>query len=195
VTDSFPRQHARTQRFTLGEPRTLTVSPDGRRVVFLRSAAGDDPVNALWVMDAASGDERCVADPRLLLADADDVDLPAHERARRERSRESAGGITAYATDIDATVAAFALGGTLYVAGLVTGRSRRVEVVGPVFDPRPDPPARRVAYVCGDTLRVAELDGSSRVIVGPDDGDPDTVSWGSADFIAAEEMDRFRGYW
>jgi dipeptidyl-peptidase 4 len=195
VTDSFPRQHARTQRFTLGEPRTLTVSPDGRRVVFLRSAAGDDPVNALWVMDAASGEERCVADPRALLADPDDVDLPAHERARRERSRESAGGITAYATDIGATVAAFALGGRLYVAGLVTGSSRPVEVVGPVFDPRPDPPARRVAYVCGDTLRVAELDGSSRVIVGPDDDDPDTVSWGSADFIAAEEMHRFRGYW
>ena len=31
--DTFPRQYARTQRLTLGEPRNVVVSPDGRRVV------------------------------------------------------------------------------------------------------------------------------------------------------------------
>src|SRR5689334_12672989 len=39
--DTFPRLRARTQRFTLGEPRTLTLCADGSRVLFLRSAAGD----------------------------------------------------------------------------------------------------------------------------------------------------------
>ena len=28
-----------------------------------------------------------------------------------------------------------------------------------------------------------------------DPDDTDTVSWGSADFVAAEEMNRFRGFW
>ena len=56
VTDSFPRQYARTQRFTLGEPRDLVVSPDGARVVFARSRGGSDPVNCLWVVDVATGD-------------------------------------------------------------------------------------------------------------------------------------------
>jgi dipeptidyl-peptidase-4 len=195
VSDTFPRQHARTQRFTLGEPRTLTVSPDGRRIVFLRSAAGDDPVTALWVADTATGDERCVAGPRSILGDADDLDLPEHERRRRERARESARGITGYATDAEVTVAAFTLGGELFVAGLISGRARPLEVAGPVFDPRPDPLARRVAYVSGSGLRLAELDGTSRLLVGPDDGDGETVTWGSADFIAAEEMHRFRGFW
>jgi dipeptidyl-peptidase-4 len=195
VADSFPRQHARTQRFTLGEPRTLTVSPDGRRIVFLRSTAGDDPVNALWVADSRSGDERCVADPRRLSAEVDDVELPEQERRRRERARESASGITGYATDAMVTVAAFTLGGRLFVAGLLSGRARPLDVSGPVFDPRPDPLARRVAYVSGDALRVAELNGSSRPLVRPDACEADTVSWGSADFIAAEEMHRFRGYW
>jgi len=195
VSDSFPRQHARTQRFTLGEPRTVSVSPDGRRIVFLRSAAGDDPVNALWVMDADSGVERCVADPRRLLATADELDLPLHERRRRERARESAGGITGYATDAAGTVAAFSLGGELYVAGLLSCQARSLGVDGPVFDPRPDPGARRVAYVRGNALRIAELDGSSRVLVGPGADESDAVSWGAADFIAAEEMHRFRGYW
>ena len=62
-TDSFPRQHARTQRFTLGAPRNVTVAPDGARVAFLRSAGPEDPVTSLWVLDVASGTERVVADP------------------------------------------------------------------------------------------------------------------------------------
>jgi dipeptidyl-peptidase 4 len=197
VTDTFPRQHARTQRFTLGEPRNVTVSSDGRRVVFLRSAGGSDPVNALWVFDVDSGAERLVADPRTLLATADDAtaNLPAEERARRERAREGAGGITSYATDRESTVVAFALAGRLFAGGLVSGMARELAVEGPVFDPRPDPTARRVAYVSGRSLRIGELDGSSRPIAGDEGTEPNTVSWGSADFIAAEEMGRFRGYW
>ncbi len=195
MSDTFPRQHARTQRFTLGEPRNVTVSPDGARVVFLRSQGGSDPVNALWVLDVATGVERQVADPRELLADSDgDGDiLPPEERARRERLREGAGGITAYATDAAVTVVAFALAGRLFVGGLITGTARELAVEGPVFDPRPDPTARRVAYVSGQTLRVAELDASSRLLAGGSEAA--TVSWGSADFIAAEEMHRFRGFW
>ncbi len=61
---SFPRQQARTRRFTLGLPRSFTVSPDGERVVFLRSAAGDDPATSLWVYDVLTGAEREVAAAR-----------------------------------------------------------------------------------------------------------------------------------
>ena len=39
---------------------------------------------------------------------------------------------------------------------------------GPVFDPRPDPNAHRLAYVAGRTLRLAELDGTSRELAGED---------------------------
>jgi dipeptidyl-peptidase 4 len=192
--DTFPRQYARTQRLTLGEPRHISVSPDGRRVVFARSRAGDDPVNCLWLLDLESGEERLVADPRQLLDDGDGERLPPEERARRERARETAGGVTTYATDDAATVAAFALGGRLFVAGLLSAQARELPVEGPVFDPRPDPAARRLAYVRGATLRVAELDGSQRELVGPEDGEAD-VTWGSADFIAAEEIGRSRGFW
>jgi len=201
-SDSFPRQFARTQRLTLGEPRTITVSPDGRRVVFARSLGGSDPVNCLWVMDVDSGRERLVADPRSLLTSTDEAALPPAERARRERAREGAGGVTGYATDTDVRVAAFALGGRLFTAGLLTAGCRELAVDGPVFDPRPDPSARRIAYVCGRSVRVAELDGTSREVAGPspasstDASSTDAdVSWGSAEFVAAEEMGRSRGYW
>ena len=195
--DTFPRQHARTRRLTLGEPRTITVSPDGRRVVFIRSRGGSDPIGCLWVLDVAvaddepAGGERLVADPLVLLAGGDD-DLPAAERARRERAREQAGGVVSYAANATVTVAAFALSGRLFVAGLLSGVARELPVEGPVFDPRPDPLARRLAYVRGRTLRLAELDGTSRELAGEEDSE---ISWGSAEFVAAEEMGRTRGYW
>jgi len=68
--DSFPRRHARTQRFTLGAPRSFSVAPDASRVVFLRSSTGTDRANALWVLDLADGTERVAADPGVLLGGA-----------------------------------------------------------------------------------------------------------------------------
>src|SRR5438445_9751739 len=89
--DPFPRQLARTQRFTLGRPRGFTVSPDGSRIVFLRSFAGDDSATGLWVLDLPGARERLVFDPRR--GDAGETDLPPEELARRERVRERAGGV------------------------------------------------------------------------------------------------------
>lgn len=200
MTDSFPRQYARTQRLTLGEPRNLTVTDDGARVVFARSRGGDDPVNCLWAVDVATGEETLLVDPAAVLAQVavDDADLPPEERARRERMREGAGGITGYALDRDATRATFSLAGQLFVADLAddgTATTRHLDVPGPVFDPHLSPDGARVAYVRGRELLVAGLDGEARCVAGPADGDADTVSWGSADFVAAEEMNRFRGFW
>ncbi|WP_420451072.1 prolyl oligopeptidase family serine peptidase [Ilumatobacter sp.] len=197
MSDTFPRQSARTQRFTLGAPRDVTVSPNGRRVVFLRSTAGDDPVNSLWVLDVATGRERLVADPRTLLGGADptDGDIDDAERARRERARDGTSGIGSYATDRSCEVVAFALDGRLFTAGLLSGRARALPVDGPVFDPRPDPTASRLAYVSGRRLVLGELDGTTRVLAGDDPKERDTVSWGGADFVAAEEMGRDRGFW
>ena len=188
---SFPRHSARTQRFTLGQPRSVSVARDGSRVVFLRSAGGTDPANALWAFDVATGTERLVVDARDLLAGGGE-DLPPEERARRERLRESAGGIVGYAIDPDATVASFALSGRLFLADLVAGGAVELSTAGPVIDPRVDPTGSRIAYVTGGALHVVEVGGSSSAVAAEDD---DAVTWGLAEFIAAEEMDRLRGYW
>ena len=54
VLDEFPRQLARTRRFSLGVPRAVTISPDGGRVLFLRTSGGEDPVSRLWLLDLAA---------------------------------------------------------------------------------------------------------------------------------------------
>ncbi|MDX6201074.1 MAG: dipeptidyl-peptidase 4, partial [Frankiales bacterium] len=189
---SFPRHSARTQRFTLGQPRSVAVAEDGSRVVFLRSAAGTDPANALWVYDVLAGEERLVADATALLGAGLD-ELPPEERARRERLREGAGGIVAYAIDPSASVASFALSGRLFVADLISGEVTELPTAGPVIDPRVDPTGTRVAYVTGGALHVVERSGGTSVELA---GDADEqVAWGLAEFLAAEEMDRMRGYW
>jgi dipeptidyl-peptidase-4 len=193
VTDSFPRQQARTQRFTLGAPRNVTVAPDGTRVAFLRAAGPEDARTSLWVLDVATGAERVVADPTTLLA-GHPTDLPPEERVRRERARESAAGITGYAADAQHRVVAAALAGQLVVADLEAGTAAIVPVPSAVIDPRPDPTGTRVAWVDGRQLWVLELADptTARVLAGEEDPE---VRWGVAEFAAAEEMDRFRGYW
>ncbi|WP_019630084.1 S9 family peptidase [Actinomadura atramentaria] len=189
---SYPRQSARTRRFTLGVPRAFQIAPDGSRVAFLRTRSGDDPVTCLWTLDPQSGEETLVADPAALDLPGE-ANLPPEERARRERAREQAGGIVGYATDRELAVAAFTLAGKLFVADLRTGAVRGLPAAEPVFDPRPDPAGRRVAYVSGRALRVIELDGTEdRALAQPES---DQISYGLAEFIAAEEMRRFRGFW
>ncbi|BFO15033.1 hypothetical protein SHKM778_14210 [Streptomyces sp. KM77-8] len=145
-TDSFPRRHARTLRFTLGAPRSFSVAPDGSRVAFLRSGSGTDRANSLWVLDTEGGGERVAADPHALLGGASE-NLPAEERARRERSREGGAGIVGYATDAAVELTSFALSGRLFTAELRAGTARELPVPGPVIDPRPSPDGRYVAYV------------------------------------------------
>ncbi|MDX3750244.1 S9 family peptidase [Streptomyces sp. AK08-02] len=189
---SFPRRHARTQRFTFGAPRAFSVAPDGSRVVYLRSSAGTDRANKLWVLDLPDGGERVAADPFALLGGAGEK-LSAEERARRERSREGSAGIVGYATDSAVELAAFALSGRLFVAELQAGTVREIPASRPVLDPRPSPDGRLLAYVADGALRLTDLAGEqSRVLAEPES---ETVTYGLAEFIAAEEMDRSRGFW
>jgi dipeptidyl-peptidase 4 len=193
MTENFPRQQARTRNFTLGLPRSFQISPDGERVAFLRSRGGGDPVNCLWVLDTGTGAERLVADPATL---GGGTDLTAREKARRERVREQATGIVAFAGDSALSLAAFVLAGQVYVAGLTAGgpAPRAISARLGAFDPRPDPAGQRVAYACDGGVRVVGLEtDEDSLLIGPDG--VDRVAFGLAEFVAAEEMGRTRGYW
>lgn len=190
---SFPRQYARTQRFTLGVPRSFAISPDAARIAFLRGKNGADRATCLWTADPETGAEELIADPVTLLAGTAGEELTAEERARRERSRQGAAGIVDFATDRSVRIAAFALSGRLFAADLASGTVRELPAEAPVIDPRPDPTGRHVAYLSGGALRVIGVDGTDDRALAVPDGP--NVTYGAADFIAAEELDRFRGYW
>ncbi|MFF7634861.1 prolyl oligopeptidase family serine peptidase [Kitasatospora sp. NPDC008050] len=189
---SLPHQLSRTRGFTFGAVDQATVSPDGTTVLFLRSRAGDDPVNCLWALDLDSGDERLLVDPAELLGGAPEQ-LSEEERTRRERSRRHTGGIASYVTDTAASLAVFALSGSLWTVDTGTGAARRLPAEGAVVDPRPDPTGRRIAYLSGGTLRVIGADGTGdRALAAPDGPE---VTFGAPEHVAAESMNRDRGYW
>ena len=163
--------------------------------------------------------ERCVVDPaRLDGTDSAEAgsraSLTQAERDRRERLRESAEGITSYSVDRNADTAVFALDGRAWLADLATDATVELPARRPVADPRLAPDASAVAYVCGRELRVLEYRRASgwrdRALTpapapapppspAPEDeesGEDGTdVGWGLPEFIAAEEMHRFRGHW
>ena len=219
---SFPRQFARTQGFSLGVPHSFSIAPDGSRIAFLRARSGIDRDTCLWVRDTESGTERLVADPRVLLSGGAE-DLPAEERARRERTRQAAAGVVSFATDDAVTMAAFALSGRLFVADLRAGagpagtvqespagespagqspvgespvgdsRVRALATPTPVLDPHPDPTGAHVAYVADGALRVVASGGGSDRALAVPEGA--NVTYGLPEFVAAEEMFRTRGFW
>ena len=190
---SFPRLKARTRRFQLGRPRSFSVT-DGL-VLFVRSAGPVDPVGSLWALDPADGSERLVVDASTLAGD--DAHLPPAERARRERMRESASGITGYSAA--AGLVTFAVAGEGYLARIDgTGAPIRIPVDGGVVDPRLSPDGTCVAFVRGGALWAWETPHAPDAGAAPARmlcaSEPD-VTWGLADFAAAEELDRVRGHW
>ncbi len=191
MADNFPRQLARTRRFTCGKPRSVSIAVDGGRALFLRSGGGGDPVNCLWLLDVTTGEERLVADPATLLP-LTQGGVASAERARRERVRELGSGIVAYDALPDLARACFVLDGRVFLVDL-TGDGRVVEMSssGNAFDQRISPDGMSVAYVSERGIRITGPAGDHRLISGA----ADTVSWGSAEFVAAEEMGRSRGHW
>ena len=194
MTDTFPRQYARTQRLTLGEPRNIVVSPDGKRVLFLRSTAGNDTVNSLWLCHTERNTETCIADIRALLSDSNTENESAQERARRERAREGAAGIVSFSCDSEVHHAVFAVSGRLFVSDMHSAHEIMVKnpAPGTVYDARISPDGKHIAYVRGSALYVCDIQGNEKCLtpeIAPD------VTWGVAEFVAAEEMNRQRGYW
>ncbi len=192
MTVSFPRLAARTARFTLGIPRNIAVSPDGSKVWYIRTPDGVTRTGQLWEHDVATGAETVLVDPAALLGDAGE-ELSDEERARRERSREPGAGLVDFTVDDTGRWAAFALSGQAWAVHLAGRAVTALPTVGAVIDPRVDPTGRHVAYASGGALRVVGITGrDERPLVEPESS---TEVWGRAEFIAAEELDRFRGFW
>ncbi|MFJ1747077.1 prolyl oligopeptidase family serine peptidase [Streptomyces sp. NPDC088116] len=209
---ALPRQFARTRRFSLGVPRQFTVSPDGERVLFTRSVSGGDPCGLLWLYE--NGAERILADPRTLPPTAGADEIPAAEKIRRARAGANTAGVVAYATDREARLAVFSLGGTLWVVRTDGGAPWLISTAGPAVDPRLSPDGTWIAYVTDGALRVVRTGGTDTTDTAdttnpanPADttgrtedrplAEPETrdVTYGLADHTAAESIGRSRGYW
>ncbi|WP_203817432.1 S9 family peptidase [Paractinoplanes ferrugineus] len=196
MSSTYPGLLARTQHFRLGRPQRVTLTPDGRRVLFLRSRGGEDPVRRLWQLDLETGVERLLADPRAPESGADAAGtdaVAAQERTRRERTRDRGAGISDYYFDQHVRAVAYTVSQELYVVDPWTGDGGRLPARTPLTDAVISPDGTAVAYVHAGALRLIGADGDGdRELAVPEGPD---VTYGLAEHVAAESMNRMRGYW
>lgn len=179
-------------------PRQAEISPGGRWVSYLQPSQADSEVLELWAQPAAGGAPRQLVSAVDLLGGAEQQ-LSEAEKMALERQRINQRGITGYQwCGDDDTALLFPLSGELYLVRLGTAGPQAHKLAlpagAPKLDPRCTPDGKRLAYVqAGNLFTLALQPGSAPRQLTQDGGD--AVSWGLAEFIAAEELSRQRGYW
>jgi dipeptidyl-peptidase 4 len=172
-------------------PRLLKLSPDGRLATLLRNRADDRDRYDLWAVDTATGEARMLVDSARLGTGAS---LSEEEMMRRERARLSGvRGIVGYDWSPDGRSILVPLDGDLYLAGL-DGNVRRITATPETeLDAQVSRTGRYLSFVRDRNLYVVDASGRNERRLTADGGG--TVSWGSAEFVAQEEMDRHTGHW
>jgi len=190
--EHFPETWALTSGYRLGHPTAIQITPEGDQVLFLRSGARDLS-RALYSYDVASGEEHELLTAERLLGGADE-ELSVEEAARRERLRMTARGIGSYELSADGKQLLIPLSGQLFVYHREAGTVRTLPHAGGyALDAHFSPNGEHVACVRDGDLYVIDVaHGRQRRLT--HDGS-ETLTNGLPEFVAAEEMARYSGYW
>jgi dipeptidyl-peptidase 4 len=188
---SFLRESAETRAYRAGLPARAVIVPGGSEVIFLRSGPRSG-VQSLYATDVSSGTTRELLTAEALLA-SEPAELSDAEKARLERQRITARGITHFEVSHDGATLLASVGGRVYAVERASGAKRRLALPAGSLDPRLSPDGKLVSYVAGGELRVLDLaSGASRTLTS---GATEWKTHGLAEFVAQEEMDRPEGYW
>jgi dipeptidyl-peptidase-4 len=172
-------------------PRLLKLSPDGRFATLLRNRPDDRDRYDLWAVDTATGAARMLLDSARVGSGAA---LSEDEMMRRERARLSGvRGIVDYAWSPDGRSILVPLDGDLYLARLDGNVRRITNTPETELDAQVSRTGRYLSFVRDRNLYVVGADGTGEHALTSDGGG--TISWGSAEFVAQEEMDRHTGHW
>ena len=172
-------------------PRSLKLSPDGRYATLLRNRAEDKDRFDLWAVDTTSGQARMLVDSLKLGTGAE---VSEEEKMRRERLRiAGTKGITAYEWAPDGRSILVPLEGDLYVATLDGNTRRLTQTAETELDAQVSKTGRFLSFVRDQNVFVADARSGGERQLTTDGGG--TLSWGSAEFVAQEEMGRRTGHW
>jgi len=175
----------------------VALSPDGKRVTYLKGKPEAANVQDLWAADVKGGEPYRLIDSAALSSGA--KELSEAEKARRERARVSARGIVEYSWDKQGRFILVPLDGDLYLDSVADGKvTRLTQTPGDEVDAKVSPKGGFVSYVRDQNLYIKPLKndggaGGDEMALTADG--KDALSFGVAEFIAQEELDRFTGYW
>lgn len=174
-------------------PRAVRLSPDGRYVTVLRGRPDDRERYDLWGFDRKAGQWRMLVDSKKLSSGRE---LSEAEKMQRERQRiGDLKGIVSYEWTADSAAVLVPIDGDLILAGLDGSVREIAGTKGGELDPSLSPKGARVAFVRDQRLFVGPVDGTGEPRAVTPAETASTVHWGEAEFVAQEEMNRFRGYW
>src|SRR5882762_6048148 len=176
--------------------RSPQISPDGRLVAYLRGAEHNKDRLDLWAYDISTRHHRLLVEAARL---APEEHAPsAEEEQRRERQRTSSlSGIVEYQFSPDSHYLLVPLGGDLYVYDLRARPEKAVHrlthTASYETDAKFSPLGHYVSFIRDQNLVVYDLaTGKEQAIT---HGGGGLISFGTAEFIAQEEMARTTGYW
>jgi dipeptidyl-peptidase-4 len=172
-------------------PRQLKLSPDGRYATLLKPRADDRERFDLWALDTTTGAQRMLVDSTKFGGGQ----ISEAEKMRRERARVGGTkGIVEYEWAPDAKSILVPVDGDLYLADVATGAVRRLtDTPATEIDSHVSEGGHFVSFVRDQNLHAIDLaTGAERALT--TEG-KDTVTCGTAEFVAQEEMDRRTGTW
>lgn len=172
-------------------PRMVKLSPDGTLLTSLRPRADDRDRFDLWATDTRTGAARMLVDSLKLGRGGE---LSEAEKMQRERARiGGTRGIVSYSWSPDSKSLLVPLDGELFMAAL-DGTASRLPLGGTdILDATVSPKGGYVSYVRDQNLFIIPTTGGQPLALTKDGGG--TLSWGVAEFVAQEEMDRTKGAW
>lgn len=170
----------------------VALSPDGKRVTYLKGKPEAANVQDLWAADVKGGEPYRLIDSAALSSGS--KELSEAEKARRERARVSARGIVEYSWDKQGRFILVPLDGDLYLDSVADGKvTRLTETPGDEVDAKVSPKGGFVSYVRDQNLFIKPIVGGAETALTTDG--KGAISFGTAEFVIQEELDRFTGYW
>ena len=172
--------------------RGVKLSPDGQAVTYIKTRADDLLVTDLWIAEVAGGEPRLLLDGKKLAPDK--RELSEAEKARRERAGVSTRGVVDYEWDRQGRLILAPVEGDLWVYDVAAQAARQLtHTAADEIDAKVSPRGGFVSFVRDDNLYITPAaGGAERALT---EGGTELKSWGTAEFIAQEEMDRHTGYW
>lgn len=173
-------------------PRGVKLSPDGKWLTVLRARESDKDRYDLWGYERATGQWRMVVDSEKV---GSGRALSEAEKMQRERQRiGKLKGIVAYDWAPDGQAILVPLDGDLYLASLDGSVRPLTDTPESELNPALSEGGRYLSFVRDNRVWVGQVGGAAPVPITPA-GEPETVSWGVAEFVAQEELDRIEGLW
>lgn len=167
------------------KPTRLAWSPSGRYIAYLQWS-GTDEANELWAMDTGTMQARRIAGA------ADTGTETAAEKALKERMRIGGDGITWFSWTADNRLLYKSDGLQL---SSPDGASRSVLPISirPILFPLVSPDGQRIAFVSDGNVFVFDRQTGASVQI--TDGAGADITFGMAEYAAAEELGRYTGMW